>query len=188
MTESDHQEIQVCYKHPDRPTLLRCNQCDRPICLECAVSTPTGYRCKECVKNQQKRFNTSIKRDYVLAALISAVIGLLGTFLQTVFGMFPFFLTILLGPALGVLIVRLVRLATGKRRSQTLNKITVIAAGIGAAIPVLQTALIVLKSIFLGQFSMLLASSMSLGWNALYIALLCGTIWSNLKGIHLNRF
>ena len=35
MTEELHEEYQVCYKHPDRKTYLRCNKCGRPICLEC---------------------------------------------------------------------------------------------------------------------------------------------------------
>ena len=58
-------EIKTCYKHPNRETLICCNQCGRPICMDCAVSTPTGYRCKECVKEQQKKFNTAVSRDYV---------------------------------------------------------------------------------------------------------------------------
>ncbi len=29
-----------CYLHPERETLLRCNNCERPICTKCAVLTP----------------------------------------------------------------------------------------------------------------------------------------------------
>ena len=76
MTENNEQH-QVCYKHPDRKTYLCCNKCGRPICTDCAVLTPTGYRCKECVKEQQKVFNTSEPKDYVIGALIAAALGYL---------------------------------------------------------------------------------------------------------------
>jgi hypothetical protein len=39
---------------PDRETYLRCNRCERHICTSCAVLTPTGYRCKNCVRGAQK--------------------------------------------------------------------------------------------------------------------------------------
>ena len=56
-----------CYVHPDRETLLRCNNCERPICTQCAVLTPTGYRCKECIRSQQKKFETAENSDLVIA-------------------------------------------------------------------------------------------------------------------------
>ena len=74
MTEELHDEYQVCYKHPDRKTLLRCNKCNRPICLECAVQTPTGYRCKDCIKSQQKNFDTAEAKDYVIGAVIAFIL------------------------------------------------------------------------------------------------------------------
>ena len=87
MTEEIHEEYQVCYKHPDRKTLLRCNKCNKPICLECAVQTPTGYRCKDCVKAQQKVFDTTEKKDYVIGGLIAIVLGFAGAF---VYQLIPF--------------------------------------------------------------------------------------------------
>ena len=48
-----------CANHPAVETTLRCNRCGKPICAECAVRTPTGYRCKECVRGQQKIFDTA---------------------------------------------------------------------------------------------------------------------------------
>ena len=53
MTESPNEKM-YCYNHPQRETVLRCNRCERPMCTSCAVLTPTGYRCKECVRGQQK--------------------------------------------------------------------------------------------------------------------------------------
>ena len=39
----------VCYRHPDRPTWIRCARCDRPICPECMTPAPVGFQCPECV-------------------------------------------------------------------------------------------------------------------------------------------
>ncbi len=39
MTQTD---TLYCYVHPNRPTSLRCNRCNRPICADCAILTPTG--------------------------------------------------------------------------------------------------------------------------------------------------
>ena len=61
MTEST---TLYCYVHPTRETSLRCNNCERPICAQCAVRTPTGYRCKECVRERQKTFETAEWYDF----------------------------------------------------------------------------------------------------------------------------
>jgi len=80
MTESTTETL-YCYVHPTRETSLRCNNCNRPICAACAIHTPTGYRCREYVKGQQKAFNTSEWYDYIsgfiVAMLLSAVAALL---------------------------------------------------------------------------------------------------------------
>lgn len=43
-------ETTVCYRHPDRPTRLRCSKCDRPICVECSHDAAVGQKCPECAK------------------------------------------------------------------------------------------------------------------------------------------
>ena len=40
----------VCYRHPDRETLLGCASCGRPMCPECAFDTPVGQKCFECAR------------------------------------------------------------------------------------------------------------------------------------------
>ncbi|MBX9717655.1 MAG: rhomboid family intramembrane serine protease [Microbacteriaceae bacterium] len=39
----------VCYRHPDRPSAVRCQRCDRAICPECQTPAPVGVQCPECV-------------------------------------------------------------------------------------------------------------------------------------------
>ena len=71
MTETTTETL-YCYVHPTRETALRCNNCNRPICAACAVRTPIGYRCRECVKGQQKAFDTSEWYDYITGFIVAA--------------------------------------------------------------------------------------------------------------------
>ena len=43
-------QASVCYRHPDRPTLIGCQRCRRPICPECMVTAPVGVQCPDCVR------------------------------------------------------------------------------------------------------------------------------------------
>ncbi|CAN5460490.1 hypothetical protein BH10ACT8_BH10ACT8_24220 [soil metagenome] len=38
-----------CYRHPDRPTGVRCVRCDRPICPECQHAASVGFQCPDDV-------------------------------------------------------------------------------------------------------------------------------------------
>ena len=179
MTENNNnEEYQVCYKHPDRKTYLRCNQCGRPICLECAVQTPTGYRCKECVKEQQKKFNTSIGRDYLIGGAIAAAVGAAGSYFDGIIPFIPTYISaVIVGMLLGRLICMLVRAAVNKRRSDTLTIVVTIAAGVGALIPHFQ----ILS--FLVETGSILLALISL----IYPAVLCFTIWSEMSGMVFRR-
>lgn len=92
--------ILYCVNHPDRETLLRCNRCERPICPECAVLTPTGYRCKDCVRNQQKVFDTAQWFDYPLAVIIAGVLSFLGSLIANLLGFFTLFVAPVAGSSL----------------------------------------------------------------------------------------
>ena len=35
----------MCYRHPDRSTLLSCSHCGRPICSACSTDASVGQRC-----------------------------------------------------------------------------------------------------------------------------------------------
>jgi membrane associated rhomboid family serine protease len=49
--------MEVCYRHPNRETGVRCSNCERPICPDCMTSTPVGMRCPECAR-QTSRIRT----------------------------------------------------------------------------------------------------------------------------------
>jgi membrane associated rhomboid family serine protease len=46
--------MEVCYRHPNRETGVRCSNCERPICPDCMTSTPVGMRCPECARQSTK--------------------------------------------------------------------------------------------------------------------------------------
>jgi len=51
----DDLDVRYCYRHPQRETGVSCSNCGRPICHECMILAPVGFRCPECVKQQQVR-------------------------------------------------------------------------------------------------------------------------------------
>jgi hypothetical protein len=108
---------QTCAFHPKRETQLRCNRCDKPICIQCATHTPTGYRCPECIKSQQKVFITTKWFDHLIAASITGVIALLGS----LFGSYLGYVTIFIAMGAGYLTVLLTKKAIKNRRSPLLK-------------------------------------------------------------------
>ncbi|MGV0806233.1 rhomboid family intramembrane serine protease [Mycolicibacterium setense] len=44
----------TCYRHPDRPTYVRCARCQRPVCPECMRSAAVGHQCVDCVNEGAK--------------------------------------------------------------------------------------------------------------------------------------
>jgi membrane associated rhomboid family serine protease len=46
--------VEVCYRHPNRETGVRCSNCERPICPDCMTTTPVGMRCPECARQRTR--------------------------------------------------------------------------------------------------------------------------------------
>jgi hypothetical protein len=125
-----------CANHPQRETMLRCNRCDKLICTECAVLTPTGYRCKECVREQQKVFDSAIWYDYLLGFGIAFFLSLVASLIFAGIGMFTGFLGFILavfgGPFAGVAIGESVRFIIKRRRARSLFMTIFVAVILGA--------------------------------------------------------
>jgi hypothetical protein len=165
----------ACYNHPDRETMLRCNRCERPICTNCAVLTETGYRCKECVRSQQKVFDTAQTIDYPVAFIVACVLSYLGSY-STLLGFFVIFIA----PVVGVVIAEAVRWSVHRRRSRALSQ-TALAGVIVGALPPL---LIRLASMVIGggmAFGLL-----SLLWPGVYLFLVASSMFYRFTGIRIR--
>jgi hypothetical protein len=164
-----------CYVHPERETLLRCNRCERPICSQCAVLTPTGYRCKNCVRGQQKVFDTAQSTDFIFAAGIALVLSFLGSLIASVMGFF----TIFIAPIAGVIIAEAVRWAVHRRRSRRLFQTAAGAAAVGS-LPLL---LLGLAPLFFGGG---VGGLLGLIYHGLYTVLVTSSVYYSLGGIEMR--
>jgi hypothetical protein len=165
-----------CANHPGLETTLRCNKCGKPICARCAIRTPTGYRCKECVRGQQKIFETAQWYDYILVFFISLILSYVGSRIVTFIGFF----TIFLAPVAGVVIAEACRLAVRKRRSNRLFLLAAVASVLGA-LPVVLFA--VAGALFSGRgFYNLLG----LLWLGIYLFFVPSTIYYRMHGISIR--
>lgn len=178
MSDNPSTTPMYCYNHPNRETLLRCNRCERPICSECAVKIPTGYRCKECVRGQQKVYETAQSIDYPLAAIVAGVISFAGSYIASYMGFF----TIFIAPIAGILASEAIRKIVQRRRSRLLFQIATVAAVIGS-LPLLGYSFLSLMSYSLGGFS--LYGILPMVWQGLYTILIGTSIYYRLSGIKL---
>lgn len=165
-----------CANHPNRTTLLRCNRCDKPICSQCAVLTPTGYRCKDCVRGLQKRFDTARTIDLPLAAIVTLILSFGGSFIARILGFF----TLLVAPILGVIIVEVVRWIVRRRRSQTLFLITTGAAAVGS-LPLLILGILNMFGTY--AFGLNIGGWLNLIWQGLFTFLITSTVYYRMTGI-----
>jgi hypothetical protein len=165
-----------CANHPGVETSLRCNKCGKPICARCAIRTPTGYRCKECVRGQRKIFDTALWYDYLLGFLTAAILGFLASLLATLVSRLSFigWILIVIGaPTAGMIIAEGVRLVTRKHRSRTLF-FTIAAAVVVGALPV------ILFQLFTGNLFTLI-------FQGIYLFIATPIVYTRLSGIQLTR-
>jgi membrane associated rhomboid family serine protease len=69
------EQLERCYRHPDRETALHCANCGRPICPECMTATPVGQRCPECVGQHQQRVRRPASMSYEPPIVTYGLIG-----------------------------------------------------------------------------------------------------------------
>ena len=167
-----------CYIHPDRETLLRCNNCERPICTRCAILTPTGYRCKECIQSQQKKFETTQSADLVIAPLLAAGLSFAGSLLAARLGFF----TLFLAPFAGMAIVEACRLVTQRRRSVLLTQLVTAASFLGS-LPYLAMMLL---NFFQMRSGLSVVGLLPLVWQAAYAFLVASSVYYRLAGIRIG--
>jgi hypothetical protein len=161
-------EIVYCFYHPNTPTALRCNRCGKPICAKDAVRTPVGYRCRDCVRQQQAVFFTAMPIDYVIAALVSLPIGYLAQRFVPQIGFF----VILIGPAIGGLVGEVIWRASRKRRGRYTWIAALASLSVGALMSVLP------KLQFVLAFG---GGAIGLLWDLVFFALMAGAVVARLR-------
>lgn len=105
-----------CAFHPKVETNVRCAECGRYICTRDMVTTPVGYKCRECARPAASARRYVKPRQYTWAALTALAVGVGGGLLLAfigVGGMFLYFGGLLFGLAEGAL----VRRASGGHRT-----------------------------------------------------------------------
>lgn len=123
-------ELTYCEVHPNRETSLRCNKCGRLMCAECAVSTPVGYRCKQCVRQQEDRFFNATQNDYLIVAAVCAGLSAVGGFLASLVG-FIILVVIAAIPVAGFIAEAALR-AVQRRRGRYSGQVGAAAVVVGA--------------------------------------------------------
>jgi len=175
MTESTSETL-YCYVHPNRETSLRCNNCERPICVSCAIHTPTGYRCKECVRGQQQIFDTAEWFDYIIGFVAAGILSGIASFLVTLIGNIGFFGWIIViagAPTAGGIIAEILRAVLRKRRSRNLF-ITVAVGVVLGAVPTL-------------LFQLFTFNIFGIIFQVIYLFLATPVVYTRLSGIQLFR-
>lgn len=174
--------VLTCANHPQRETTLRCNRCEKPICSACAIHTPVGYRCRECVRGQQKGFDTALWRDYPVAVGVSALGVGLGTGLARILG----FWGLLLAPVIGGGIAEVIRWIVGRRRSRRLPLIAA-AGGVLGILPHLLAPLGLVLAVFSSGGGAELAGGVLLStiWPLAQGGLILASLYYRLRGIRM---
>jgi len=130
-----------CINHPKRETSLRCNRCDNPICSQCAILIPVGYRCPQCIKEREDIYFNARSVDYVFAAVVSIPLSIVGAMIAFRLGSLAWgILMLLISPAIGSMIGGIVFRVVGRRRGRWIPHLVsgaVIFGGIIVASPTL---------------------------------------------------
>lgn len=175
---SDETTPIYCANHPSVETHLRCNNCGKPICPKCAVLTPTGYRCKECVRSQQKLFETAQWFDYLTAGVTAAVLSFVGSLVIPRMGFF----VLILAPLAGVIIAESCRVVIHKRRSKRLYQTIAAATALGG----LPLILINLLGFILAFNRVNFGSLVYLIVQGIYLFMATSTAYYRLSGLNLK--
>jgi hypothetical protein len=58
---------QPCANHPNRPTMITCSDCGKPLCPDCMVYSAVGIKCKECATPPRSALATLKTSKFLLA-------------------------------------------------------------------------------------------------------------------------
>ena len=173
-------EVLYCVNHPHVETRLRCNKCGQPICGKCAVRTPVGYRCRNCVNVQQRVYYAGFKPShYLIAAIVALPLSLIAGWLVPQLGWYA----ILLGPVVGGGIAEAARWAI-KRKRGPYTWLVVCGSIVVGALPTLLLSVLSLVGLVAGVSGaarFLVGGFIRLLWVAVYLATAVGAAYARLR-------
>jgi len=180
--EDDHQhtvesaaepEVMYCVNHPNRETLLRCNKCGRPVCIDCVRLTDVGYRCLDCINQVQSSFYTAGAADYPIAGVVGFLVAAIATpiagWVAGMFGFWGIWIALFLGPAAGGSLAEIIRKAVARRRGRYLWLVACVGTALGAIVGSVALLLV------LGVFPLFNISTL------LFLALALSTVYARLR-------
>jgi DNA-directed RNA polymerase subunit RPC12/RpoP len=162
---------------PKEEITLRCNRCGRPITAAEAIQTPTGYRCPECVRQQQKVFDTTKPLDVLWGFLIALGLSFIGSIFISRLGFFIF----LIAPAVGVVVAEAVRWVVKKRRSKRLFRAVSAGMILGAIPQVLMSAITFFVALMPGSFN--IWNLLPLVYHLIYLFMAVPSAYYRLSGL-----
>jgi len=172
MVVDPQEEIFYCRWHPKTETMLRCYQCNTPICVKCMQRTPVGYICPDCQRGRQQRYEQTHPQDYLVAGVVAVVLGGVIGFLPLV-GWFTLFLS----PAAGGLVGELIWRAVGRRYG---SQLWLLAAGgitLGALPYLLATAPTLVAMLAAGSYQ----AGYALLWFGVHLVFAIGAAAARLR-------
>lgn len=138
-------EKTFCAVHTDVETALRCNRCGRYMCPKCAVRTEVGYRCRQCVYQQQDKFFKASQQEQLISLAVVFGLSLVaGLIVPRLFLIGVLFLSLPAGVAIGELALRAAKRQRGRYVPQIAVGLVILTAlianvgMIGDAITVVQ--------------------------------------------------
>ena len=117
------------------------------ICPKCAIQTPVGFRCKECVRGLQAKYYNAESKDNLIAFAISLGISTIATpFASYFLGFLGFFYGLILaamfGSGAGGALSQIIRKAINRRRGQYVGLSAIVGLILGVLIGVGGLALV----------------------------------------------
>lgn len=86
MDLDDRPDAPTCARHPRRETRVACVECGTPICPDCMVSAPVGFKCPDCARQTRAARALGRPDQYVRATAFGVgAAGLAAVVLSQVF-------------------------------------------------------------------------------------------------------